>query len=199
MLFASAPINPAFTPVLVHDPVTLRPGTAADHAAWTSLREASRDHLLPWEESWNAEHMTQAAFRRRLKTYERDARRGGGMSLLAFRRGDLALVGGVTVSNIRYGAARSGVLGYWIGAPYVRKGYGTAAVSAVVAHAFEAIRLNRVVAACQPENIASQKLLERCGFVREGVARDYLMINGAWRDHYIYAITAAAFRARGVS
>jgi ribosomal-protein-alanine N-acetyltransferase len=199
MLFASAPPNPAFVPVLVHDPLLLRAGTATDHEAWTSLREASRDHLLPWEEAWTAEHLTLAAFKRRLKTYDRDARRAGGLSLLAFRRGDLAMVGGVTLSNIRYGAARSGVIGYWIGAPFVRQGYGTAAVSGVVAHAFSAIDLNRLVAACQPENVASQKLLERCGFVREGLARDYLRINGAWRDHYIYAITAAAFRARDVS
>ena len=195
MLFAPAPPNRAFAPVLVHDPLMLRAGTVADHGAWTRLREASRDHLIPWEESWTAEHLTLAAFRRRLKTYERDARRGGGLSLLAFRNADGALVGGVTLSNIRYGAARSGVLGYWIGGPFVRQGYGRAAVDAMVAHAFEAIDLNRLVAACQPENVASQKLLERCGFAREGLARDYLKINGVWRDHYIYALTVRDYRA----
>src|SRR5690606_2261601 len=103
-------------------------------------------------------------------------------------------VGGVTLSNIRYGASRSAQLGYWVGAPYVRRGYGAAAVKALSAHAFETIDLNRLVAACQPGNIASQKLLERCGFTREGLARDYLMINGQWRDHYIYAQTAGDYR-----
>ena len=194
MLFASAPPNPAFDPVLVHEPVMLRRGNVADYPGWLSLREESRAHLTAWEESWTAEQATLSAFKRRLRSYERDARRGGGLSLLAFRLSDNALMGGATLTNIRYGASRSGILGYWIGAPYTRQGYGGAAVAAMKTHAFERLGLNRLVAACQPENIASQKLLERSGFVREGLARDYLKINGGWRDHYIYALTAADYR-----
>lgn len=195
MLFTTAPSNPAFNPVLVHEPVLLRAAAPSDYAAWASLREASRTHLTDWEEDWTPEQAGPAAFRRRLKLHERDRRRGGGLFLLVFRISDNALVGGVTLSNIRYGASRSAQLGYWVGAPYVRRGYAKAAVQALAAHAFETIELNRLAAACQPENIASQKLLERCGFVREGLARDYLLINGEWRDHYIYALTARDYRA----
>ena len=194
MLFTTAPSNPAFNPVLVHEPVVLRAATPADYPAWSALREESRAHLTEWEEAWTPEQADAAAFKRRLRIYDRDRRRGGGLFLLAFRLHDNALVGGVTLSNIRYGASRSGLVGYWVGAAYARQGYGTAAVSALAAHAFEAIELNRLVAACQPGNIASQKLLDRCGFRREGLARDYLMINGQWRDHYIYALTAADYR-----
>ena len=191
MLFTTAPSNPAFNPMLLHEPVVLRAAAPSDHAAWAALREQSRTHLTEWEEDWTAEQAGPAAFRRRLRLYERDRRRGGGLFLLVFRMSDNALVGGVTLSNIRYGASRSAQLGYWVGAPYVRRGYATAAVNALAAHAFETIDLNRLVAACQPENIASQKLLERCGFNREGLARDYLRINGEWRDHLIYAAIAA--------
>ena len=170
MLFAPAPSNPAFQPLLVQDPVLLRAGAVSDYPAWLSLRERSRAHLTEWEESWTPEQATLSAFKRRLRNYDREARRGGGLSLLVFRLSDNVLVGGATLTNIRYGASRSGVLGYWVGAPFT------------------------IVAACQPGNIASQKLLERSGFVREGRARDYLKINGAWRDHDIYAITAADHR-----
>ncbi|WP_428408882.1 GNAT family N-acetyltransferase [Hyphococcus sp.] len=194
MLFAAEPSNPAFNPVLVHDPVMLRPGTAADYPAWLALREKSRTHLTEWEESWSPEQATLSSFKRRLRTYDRDARRGAGLSLLVFRIDDNALVGGATLTNIRFGAARSGMLGYWIGAPFIRRGYGGAAVAAMKAHAFERLGLNRIVAACQPGNIASQKLLERNGFACEGLARDYLRINGVWRDHQIYAVTAADYR-----
>jgi [ribosomal protein S5]-alanine N-acetyltransferase len=194
MLFTSAPANPAFDPVLVNDPVLLRSATPADFAAWARLRQDSKAHLTEWEESWTDDQIGPAAFRRRLRAYDRERRRGGGLFLLSFRISDNALVGGVTLSNIRYGASRSALIGYWVGAAHVRRGYGRASVEALCAHAFDTIDLNRLVAACQPENVASQKLLERCGFIREGLARDYLQINGEWRDHLIYAQTAADFR-----
>ena len=194
MLFATEPSNPAFNPVLVHEPVMLRAGTVTDYSAWFALREKSRVHLTQWEENWTADQATLSAFKRRLKSYERDRRRGSGLSLFVFRLQDNAIAGGVTLTNIRYGASRSGILGYWVGAPYARQGFGAAAVSAVKAHAFERLGLNRIVAACQPGNVASQKLLERSGFVQEGLARDYLRINGVWRDHHIFAITAADYR-----
>ena len=54
--------------------------------------------------------------------------------------------------------------------------------------AFRRLALHRIEAACVPENIASQKLLERAGFRSEGQARSYLKINGAWRDHLLYGL-----------
>jgi ribosomal-protein-alanine N-acetyltransferase len=187
MFLTKSPSHPAFDPVLVRDPIFLRTGKLTDHAQWSKLREESREHLIAWEEDWAPQHLSISAFKRRLSSAAQDARRGGGLSLLIFRRDDRVMVGGVTLTNIRYGASRSGILGYWIGAPFARQGYGSAAVKAVIDHAFDTINLHRIVAACQPENAASQNLLERCGFRKEGVARDYLKINGAWRDHLIYS------------
>ena len=196
MFLTKSPNHPAFDPILVRDPVFLRTGKLSDHAQWAALREESREHLIAWEEDWAPHHLTISAFKRRLASAAQDARRGGGLSLFIFRRDDRALVGGVTLTNIRYGASRSGILGYWIGAPFARQGYGSAAVKAVVDHAVDAINLHRIVAACQPGNAASQNLLERCGFKQEGLARDYLKINGAWRDHLIYSLIAPDHDAR---
>jgi ribosomal-protein-alanine N-acetyltransferase len=79
-------------------------------------------------------------------------------------------------------------LGYWAGERYAGKGYTTAAVRAVVRHAFEDLELHRVEAACQPDNFASRRVLEKAGFIQEGAARAYLKINGDWRDHLLFGI-----------
>lgn len=190
MFLTKSPARPAFDPVLVRDPVLLRAAQTSDLPAWMRLREESRAHLVRWEEEWALSELNAAAFKRRLRHCDREMRRGASLPLFVFRRDDETLVGGATLSNIRYGAARSAHLGYWIGEPYVRRGYGLAAVRALLDHAFHAVNLNRIEAACQPENVASQHLLKRAGFLKEGLARRYLRINGAWRDHNIFAITA---------
>ncbi|MEM8936433.1 MAG: GNAT family protein [Pseudomonadota bacterium] len=184
----------AFDPILVNDPIYLRTAANDDFDSWVALREESRSHLVAWEDDWSPEQLSEISFRRRMRNGAREAKRGAGLALFVFRREDQALLGGLTLANIRYGAARSAVLGYWIGAPYVRSGYAFAAVRAALSHAFDAIALNRIEAACDPENTASRSLLLKCGFQFEGRARDYLKINGAWRDHDIYAITAGDYR-----
>ncbi len=186
----------AFDPVLVQDPVYLRQAETKDFQTWASLREESRRHLVAWEGDWAPEALQAAAFKQRLKLFAQEKQNGRAVSLFIFHRDSRALVGGITLTNIRYGAARAATLGYWIGAPYTRRGYGAAAVTALVGHAVDAIGLNRIEAACQAENAASRALLLKCGFIQEGIARDYLRINGEWRDHDLYAITAKDFRNR---
>ncbi len=64
----------------------------------------------------------------------------------------------------------------------------TEAVCAALRFAFGPLRLNRVEAACLPSNAASQRVLEKVGFAREGRARRYLRINGQWQDHDLFAL-----------
>ena len=94
---------------------------------------------------------------------------------------------GLTLANIRRGVAQAGSIGYWVGAPFARKGYMTAAMRALVPFCFTTLRLHRLEAACIPSNTASVRLLEKTGFQREGYARRYLCINGEWQDHLLYA------------
>jgi [ribosomal protein S5]-alanine N-acetyltransferase len=70
----------------------------------------------------------------------------------------------------------------------------TAAVYALIPFAFGPLRLHRLEAACIPSNVASIRLLEKTGFVREGVARQYLCINGLWQDHLLYALLSGDVR-----
>jgi ribosomal-protein-alanine N-acetyltransferase len=174
-------------PPITGDGVLLRSPQMADYAPWAELRERSRKFLTPWEPTWPADDLTRPAFRQRLRRYAEDARTDQAYPFFLFRTEDNALVGGLALANIRRGVAQAGSLGYWIGEPYIRKGYMGAAVRALVPAAFDVLRLHRVEAACIPGNDASIRLLENTGFQREGFARQYLCINGIWQDHLLFA------------
>ena len=174
-------------PSVEGDSVTLRTPQATDFDEWATLRQASRDFLTPWEPTWPDDDLTRSAFRRRIRRYTEDLRADQGYAFVIFRAGDGALVGGLTLANIRRGVAQAGSLGYWMGLPFVRHGYMTAAVRAIIPFAFASLRLHRLEAACIPSNAGSIKLLENTGFTREGYAREYLCINGIWQDHLLYA------------
>jgi [ribosomal protein S5]-alanine N-acetyltransferase len=173
-------------PSVAGEGILLRMPQATDYADWTALREASRDFLTPWEPTWPADDLSRSAFRRRIRRYAEDLRTDQGYAFLIIRSSDNALVGGLTLANIRRGVAQAGSLGYWMGQPFARQGYMTAAVRAIIPFAFAALRLHRLEAACIPTNAGSIRLLEKTGFVREGYAREYLCINGIWQDHLLY-------------
>lgn len=175
-------------PVVKGERVTLRMPSPIDHAAWAALREQSRAYLQPWEPLWPEDDLSRAAFRRRLTIYEREMDAGTAWPFFIHRNADDALVGAVTVSNIRRGVAETGTLGYWIGQPFAGQGLATDAVRAVCGFAFDAARLHRVEAACVPANLASRRVLEKAGFEHEGQARAYLKINGAWADHVLFGL-----------
>jgi ribosomal-protein-alanine N-acetyltransferase len=174
-------------PSIEGDGVVLRTPQMTDFGEWSALRETSRDFLTPWEPTWPSDDLTRSAFRRRIRRYVEDLRSDQGYAFLIARSSDGALVGGVTLANIRRGVAQAGSLGYWMGLPFIRQGYMTAAVRAIIPFAFATLRLHRLEAACIPTNAASIRLLENTGFAREGYAREYLCINGTWQDHLLYA------------
>ena len=174
-------------PAIGGDTVVLRPPQMSDYPEWAALREASRDFLTPWEPTWPADDLTRASFRRRIRRYFEDQRGDLAYPFFIFRRNDDALLGGLTLANVRRGCAQACTLGYWMGRDYAQRGYMTAAVRGVIPFAFGTLRLHRIEAACIPANTASIRLLERTGFQREGFARQYLCINGLWQDHLLFA------------
>ena len=176
--------------------LTLRPPAMADFRDWSGLRAESADFLMPWEPAWAEDHLSRKGFSNRVWWAQRAVSQGTALPLFLIRREDRALLGAITLDNIRRGPAQAGTLGYWIGARHARQGYMREAIAAVVHHAYERLDLSRLEAACLPENHASRGLLERCGFKYEGVAQSYLQINGRWRTHVLYAALRADRRVR---
>jgi [ribosomal protein S5]-alanine N-acetyltransferase len=176
--------------------MTLRLPQHSDFRAWSGLRLASRDFLVPWEPTWAEDHLSRKAFTNRIYWAARAEAQGTALPLFLIRREDAALIGAVTLDNIRRGPAQAGTFGYWIGQSFARQGYMREALRAVVHHAFTELDLSRIEAACLPENVASRGVLEKSGFKYEGVAQSYLQINGRWRNHVLYACLRADRRGR---
>lgn len=172
--------------------VFLRAPELRDYQEWAELREASRDFLTPWEPTWAPDETSRGSFRYKIRRYAEDARDDRAYAFFLFRESDHALVGGITLSNVRRGVSQSASLGYWAGETMAGKGYTTAGVKALVRYAFDDLALHRVEAACQPENAASRRVLAKAGFEEEGRARAYLKIAGAWRDHILFASVSDA-------
>ncbi|MEQ1651812.1 MAG: GNAT family protein [Hyphomicrobium sp.] len=165
----------------------LRPPAVADYTAWAELRALSRSHLTRWEPAWSRDDLSRQMYRRRLRAYAKDVRDDMGYSFFICDAATEALVGGITLSNVRRGSAQTASVGYWIGKPYAGQGRMKEAVKTVLPFAFRSLRLHRIEAACMPSNEASIRVLEQSGFAREGLARSYLKINGQWEDHLLFA------------
>jgi len=159
--------------------------TLDDAAALASLLRVNREFLAPWEPVRPEEYFTvegqQAVVREALDACER------GTTLPHVIVDDTgAVIGRITLNGIVRGPFRSCSMGYWLSADANGRGYATRAVRELVRTAFEELELHRVQAETLLDNVRSQRVLERTGFVRIGMAPGYLAIAGRWQDHFIY-------------
>ena len=176
--------------------IFLRPPKRRDAIKWQKLRLSSKSFLSPWEPSWDAASCSRRAFMRYLKNSSYLANIDRSYSFLIFKEEDKDLIGGVNVFNVRRGVSQSASLGYWVGKRFARKGYMKEALEILLPSLFIDLRLNRIEAATLKDNVASRGLLEKIGFVKEGICRSYLKINGKWQDHILYSLLSDEYKRK---
>lgn len=167
--------------------VILRHPKWADYEDWVELRRTNEEHLSPWEPLWNPNHLTRPSYRARLSRFKKMVNNEKGYPFHVFRETDSKIIGACNITHIERGISQSAKLGYWVGEQYSRQGYARASVRAACRFCFDELGLHRIEAAVRPDNTPSVLLLEAQEFAREGIARDYLKINGQWHDHIIYS------------
>ena len=106
----------------------LRAPQMSDFPQWAHLRETSRAYLTPWEPIWPSDDLTRAGFRRRLRRYAEDIASDRSYPFIVFRESDGAMIGGITLANVRRGIVQAGTIGYWVGEPHAHRGYMTTAL-----------------------------------------------------------------------
>ncbi|MEU5607268.1 GNAT family N-acetyltransferase [Streptomyces sparsogenes] len=164
--------------------VELRPLTLSDQDEFCALVRASAELHRPWMQL----PATAEAFQVWMRRFDDGTNRG----FLVRVRETGAAAGTININSIIRGRYQGASLGYAAFAPSAGHGYMTEGLALILRHAFTDLRLHRLEAAIQPANKASLALIQRLGFRYEGVSPDYLYIDGAWRDHERWAITAPA-------
>lgn len=104
------------------------------------------------------------------------------------------IIGSINFSNFVRGAAQHCNLGYSVAQAEQGKGYMSEGVKAAIDYVFQELNMHRVMANYMPHNQRSGNLLKRLGFVVEGYARDYLLINGQWEDHILTSLTNSNYQ-----
>lgn len=164
----------------------LRLATPADAVELLTFHRRNREHLAPSSPRQPDDFLTEAYWRRQITQAQADFAAGRSLRLLLCLRGEpRRIIGSVNLNNITRGAAQYADLGYAIDAEHQGQGLVTEAVQAVIAYAFGPLNLHRVRACYLPANERSGAVLRRLGFVIEGYARDYLLIDGRWQDQVL--------------
>ncbi|MFA0569802.1 MAG: GNAT family N-acetyltransferase [Vibrio gallaecicus] len=95
---------------------------------------------------------------------------------------------GMVAINELYHTFNMASLGYWIGDKYQNKGIATEALQALINFCFEQLKLTRLEIVCDPDNLPSQRLIERCGAEKEAIARNRFVFNGKPKDGVVFSI-----------
>lgn len=150
------------------------------------LLRANREFLAPWEPIRPEAFFTVEGQRRVVEDALDGYGRGVTIPRVIVTGG--AIVGRITLTNVVRGAFLSCSIGYWVAADHNGRGLATAAVGEIKTAAFAKLGLHRIEAGTLPHNIRSQRVLERNGFERIGIAPSYLRIAGHWQDHVLYQV-----------
>lgn len=169
--------------------LVLRPLELADGPVWTQVRQRNAEWLQPWEATVPPGGSGRpTSFQQLARRLRRQARQGHTMPFVIELAGEL--VGQVTVNNIVRGSAQFASIGYWVDRAVAGRGVVPRAVAMVIDHCFTSAGLHRIEVCIRPENTNSLRVVEKLGLFEVGYAPRFLHIDGEWRDHRIYAVTA---------
>ena len=180
-----ATMSNSFT--LTHGEVTLRVIKARDAKTLEKLVLGNRAWLKPWEAT-NPHGPTSFDFKGQVRGLLRQLEYNEGIPFLILYKDEV--VGQLNVANILHGSVSSCVIGYWIIPEVAGNGITPTAVALAMDYLYKVVGLHRVEIDIRPENKASIRVVQKLGLRYEGLKKNYIHINNAWRDHLVFALTA---------
>ncbi len=187
----------SLAPVRLEGPrVVVRTAQPDDAPRFVSYYERNRAHLEPWDGPRDVAFYTESYWAERLRGYEEERGRTAGHRWAIVTEGDDELVGLIGLFEV---LARDpvwrGRVGYSLDASSVGRGVMSEALGLVVRYAFDVLNLKRLLAGYMPHNARSARVLERAGFVKEALQREYFHVGGGkWCDHVETSLINPAWR-----
>lgn len=176
------------------DTIELRGLQRDDRADWERLRAHNGDWLRPWEATLPEGPEPPLGFRALRRGLDRLARAGHALPFVIAVDG--VLVGQMHLFDIVWGSRWTASAGYWLDRFATGRGVATWALAMLIDHAIHDVGLHRVEVSIRPENTASLALARRLGLPEEGFRAGLVHVDGAWRDHIGFAITAEQLGSR---
>ena len=149
---------------------------------------SNKAHLHIWEPLREEGYHSTDAWKLRLQQYERELAEGQSAHFISFNPLDNEIVAICSLTNIVRGPFLACHMGYAVSKRYQGQGLMQKLCNHAIDYAFAELQLHRIMANYMPCNQRSEALLRRLGFVKEGLARKYLKINGSWEDHVLTSL-----------
>ncbi|EGU37695.1 ribosomal-protein-alanine acetyltransferase [Vibrio ichthyoenteri ATCC 700023] len=179
------------TPLQVYqadDEIVVRTAEPTDAYLVSQYFIANRDHLKPWEPEREPEFFTVAGWTQRLIKLNDLHRLGLGYYLLIIDRSSGQMLGTISFSSLTRFPVHACHMGYSLADDAQGRGVMSRAIKMALNYMFNVQNMHRIMASYMPHNQRSEAVLQRLGFEREGYAKDYLLIDGQWRDHVLTAL-----------
>ncbi len=150
----------------------------------------NKSYLTPFYPMWPVDFFTEEYWQNQVESHSREFINDLSIKLFIFPVTDpTIIIGNLNFSNFVRSSAQFCNVGYSLAEAEQGKGYMTEALKAAIQYTFQELNIHRIMANYMPHNQRSGNLLKRLGFVVEGYAKDYLLINGKWEDHILTSLT----------
>jgi ribosomal-protein-alanine N-acetyltransferase len=185
-------------PFLTTERLLLRTSTKEDVPQILEYFTINKCYLTPFYPRWDDNFFTQEYWQLQVEINFHEFVNDHSLRLFIFLKNNpYKIIGTINFTNFVRGAAQHCHVGYSIAEMEQGKGYMTEALQAAIAYVFQELKMHRIIANYMPHNQRSGKLLKKLGFVVEGYARDFLLINGEWQDHIIASLINNNWMASG--
>ncbi|MBY8317674.1 ribosomal protein S5-alanine N-acetyltransferase [Vibrio fluvialis] len=168
--------------------IILRTAEFDDAARIANYFTVNRDYLKPWEPKREEAFFSELGWQQRLIKLSELHKMSLGFYLLIMDADSDEMLGTISFSNISRFPFYACNVGYSLAEQAQGKQIMTRALKMACDYMFNEQNLHRVIASYMPHNKRSEAVLQRLGFVHEGQAKDYLLIDGQWQDHNLTSL-----------